>query len=84
MGPSLETSLIVIPCNTFHFLSSKTIYVKHDGKKIEEETQIEKFLDGACHPHPLSVVVIIKGTEGVAHPVYKEVQDALYRVPTKF
>ena len=25
MGPSLETSLIVIPCNTFHILSSKTM-----------------------------------------------------------
>ena len=75
MGPSLKTSLIVIPCNTFHFLSSKIIYVKYDGKKIEEEKQIEKFLDGACHPRPLSVVAIIKGTKGVAHPVHKEVQD---------
>ena len=25
MGPSLETSLMVIPCNTLHFLSLKTM-----------------------------------------------------------
>ena len=44
------------------------------AKRVKKK-QIEKFLDGACHPHPLSVVAIIKGTEGVAHPVHKEVQD---------
>ena len=48
--------------------------VKYDDKKSEHEKQIE-FLDGACHPYPLSEVAIIKGTEDIAHPVHKEVRD---------
>ena len=39
IGPSSQTSLIVIPCNTFHFLSIKTIYVKYDGKKSEQKNK---------------------------------------------
>ena len=76
MGPSLETSLIVIPCNTFHILSSKTMS-NTMAKRVHKKNKLRSSWMVLVTLNPLSEVAIIKGTEGVAHPVHKEVQDVI-------